>query len=79
MKNNDSQYRVLRLLPIIIGVLLGAVGGYLYYRYVGCVSGSCAISSNPYNSMLYFSVIGALVGLIIAPERKKKGTGTDNE
>lgn len=79
MKNNDNQYKVLRLLPIIVGVLLGAVGGYLYYRYVGCVSGSCAISSNPYNSMLYFSVVGALVGLIIAPERHKKGKEKQDE
>ena len=79
MKNSDNHYKVLRLLPIIAGVLLGAVGGYLYYRFVGCASGSCAISSNPYNSMLYFSAIGALIGLIIAPEKHKKGKETDNE
>ena len=25
----------------------GGVGGWLYYRYVGCAAGACAITSNP--------------------------------
>ena len=44
----------------IIPVLLGALGGFLYYNFVGCYSGTCAITSNPLMSTLY----GALVGLI---------------
>ncbi len=39
-------------------VLLGAGGGLLYYNFVGCVTGSCAITSNPWSSM----VVGALIG-----------------
>ncbi|MEI3072144.1 MAG: hypothetical protein ACLR8L_11105 [Oscillospiraceae bacterium] len=27
--------------------LAGGVGGWLYYRYVGCATGACAITSNP--------------------------------
>ena len=27
--------------------LAGGVGGWLYYRYVGCAAGACAITSNP--------------------------------
>ena len=27
--------------------LAGGVGGWLYYRYVGCATGTCAITSNP--------------------------------
>jgi len=44
----------------IIGVLMGAVGGYLYYHFVGCSSGTCAITSNPLNSTLYGSLMGGL-------------------
>jgi hypothetical protein len=31
----------------ILGVLIGAVGGYLYYYHIGCVSGTCLITSKP--------------------------------
>ena len=27
--------------------LAGGVGSWLYYRYVGCATGACAITSNP--------------------------------
>jgi phage shock protein E len=53
----------------LIGVALGAVGGYLYYYYIGCVSGSCAITSNPVNSTLYGSVMG---GLLLNTFKKEK-------
>lgn len=43
-----------------IGGLLGAVAGYMYWKYWGCVNG-CTITSNPRNSTLYFAVIGILV------------------
>lgn len=44
---------------LIVGIVFGAVGGYLYYHYVGCVSGTCAITSDPVNSTLYGMLIGA--------------------
>ena len=42
----------------IFGIAVGAIGGYLYYYYVGCASGTCLITSKPFNSTLY----GALMG-----------------
>ena len=45
----------------IIGVLVGTVSGYLYYRFVGCKSGTCPITSNPYISILYGGVLGYLL------------------
>jgi hypothetical protein len=35
------------------GILVGAVAGYLYYRYIGYNSGTCVITSKPLNSTLY--------------------------
>lgn len=44
-----------------IGALIGALAGFLYWKYVGCVTGTCAITSNPYRSTIYFAFFGALV------------------
>jgi len=52
----------------IIGVLAGSAGGFLYYYFVGCTSGTCPITSNPYISMVY----GALLGYLLMDMFKKK-------
>jgi hypothetical protein len=44
-----------------IGALLGAISGFLYWKFIGCVSGTCAITSNPINSTIYGAIMGALV------------------
>ena len=31
----------------IIGVLIGGIGGFVYYHFIGCASGTCPITSNP--------------------------------
>ena len=61
----------------ILASLIGAIAGYLYYVVVGCSSGGCIISSNPYVSTLY----GAVMGLVAAgwPESKKVNTSTQND
>jgi phage shock protein E len=60
----------------IIGIFLGAVGGYLYYFYVGCESGTCAITSKPLNSTLYGAMMGGL--LFNSFEGKDKKTKEEN-
>jgi len=45
----------------IAGAMVGAIGGYAYYHFVGCTSGNCAITSKPTNSTVYFAVMGALL------------------
>jgi hypothetical protein len=44
-----------------IGIVLGAIAGYLYYHFVGCASGTCAITSKPLNSTLYGALMGGLL------------------
>jgi hypothetical protein len=36
----------------ILGVFLGAIFGYMYYHFVGCASGTCAITSKPFDYSL---------------------------
>lgn len=54
----------------ILGVIIGAVGGYLYYHYIGCASGTCAITSKPLNSTLYGAMMGGLFFNIFQKEKK---------
>lgn len=44
----------------LIGAVLGAIGGWMYWRFVGCSSGSCAITSSPINSTIYGFLMGSL-------------------
>lgn len=44
-----------------IGIIVGAIAGYFYYFYIGCASGTCAITSKPLNSTLYGSLMGGLI------------------
>jgi xanthine/uracil permease len=53
----------------IIGILIGSLGGYAYYFFVGCASGTCAITSNPLNSTLYGAMMG---GLLFSAFKKSK-------
>lgn len=48
------------ILRVVLSSLVGAVVGFLYQRFVGCRTGTCAITSNPYVSTLYGAFIGYL-------------------
>ncbi|MFN3840325.1 MAG: DUF6132 family protein [Cyclobacteriaceae bacterium] len=63
------------LLKWAMGIALGAVAGYLYWFYIGCNSGSCAITSSPVNSTLYGALMGGL--LLNTFESKKKAGETE--
>jgi len=49
-----------KIIKLVFPVLLGAIGGLLYYNFIGC-NGSCAITGNPYISTLYGAGIGAVL------------------
>jgi len=41
--------------------VLGGGAGFAYYWFVGCVTGTCPITSNPYITTAY----GALIGIVL--------------
>ncbi len=44
----------------LLATLVGAALGYGYHRFVGCSSGACPITANPYISTVYGAVMGYL-------------------
>ena len=66
LKNFLSKYKL-----TLIGIMVGAIGGYLYYYFVGCTSGTCVITSKPVNSTLYGALMGGLLLNIFKKENKK--------
>ncbi len=54
---------------ILFGSIIGGLLGFLYYYFIGCTSGTCAITSKPINSTIYGAILG---GLIISLFNKNK-------
>ena len=65
-----------RNLGMIFFVTIGLIAGFLYYKYIGCVSGTCPITANPIISVLYGGILGGLFHSIITeifiPMSKRK-------
>ena len=53
----------------ILGIVAGAVAGALYGHYVGCLTGSCPLTSNPYTAGALGAVLGAS---LFSSDRKPK-------
>lgn len=56
MKNFIKKYKL-----GLIGIVLGGILGYAYYHFIGCNTGTCAITSKPINSSVYGMVMGYLI------------------
>ncbi|MCU0783240.1 MAG: DUF6132 family protein [Verrucomicrobia bacterium] len=50
------------ILKFIVGAVVGGAFGFAYYKFVGCSTGTCPLTSNPWISSIY----GAVLGLLIA-------------
>ena len=54
-----------------VGLALGALAGFLYWKWIGCYSGSCPITSSPVNSTIYGGVMGVLTLNLFATSKSK--------
>lgn len=65
MKRLSKKYTL-----YLSGAVVGGVAGFFYWKNFGCADGSCMITSRPYNSILYFSIMGALLfGMFIRTDK----------
>lgn len=65
--------------PQIIFTLVGGLSGLLYWKFVGCKSGTCPIKSVWYYSTLYGMVFGYLIADIILGFIKKRKKKTEDK
>jgi Family of unknown function (DUF6132) len=52
-------------LKFLIAPVIGGALGFIYYKFIGCSTGTCPITSNPWISTIYSSVMGLLISFII--------------
>jgi len=58
-----SKNKKIRLKVIL--AIMGAIGGFLYWKLIGCTSGTCSIQSVWYFSTLGGMAMGYLLGDLI--------------
>ena len=71
-KKNCKLPGILRAIAL---PLVGSAGGWLYYRYVGCATGTCAITSSPWLSTGFGCDLGSLQYTVLRPSRSKGRNG----
>ena len=74
-KNLDTKKRIVYSSFIAIGIL----AGYLYWKFVGCQSGSCAMKSNPYYSSLLGGMFGYLIPDTLYSRKKKENQDSESD
>ena len=57
-KIKDSKY-------FISGLLMGAIGGFLYWMYIGCLDGVCPLASNWLIMVIYGTILGGVLGNVV--------------
>jgi uncharacterized membrane protein YdjX (TVP38/TMEM64 family) len=56
--NISEQIKKIDLTRFLIGIVLGTIGGFAYYYFIGCSSGSCPLTSNPYLMIIWGMFFG---------------------
>ena len=70
MKSKVFRYKLLI-------TIIGAIGGYLYWKYIGCASGTCPIKSVWYLMTLWGTAMGYLLGDLSVNFVVKREAGND--
>lgn len=63
----------------LLGAVVGAIAGYFYWQQIGCISGTCAITSKPLNSTIYGAIMGSLLLGLFKKENKKQHLKEDEK
>lgn len=59
--NNERKPNMTVLVRMLIGGAVGAAIGFAMYKFVGCKTGACPLTGNPFISMAIYGGIGAML------------------
>ncbi|MBN1632826.1 MAG: hypothetical protein JW917_01515 [Ignavibacteria bacterium] len=54
-----------------VGIIIGALGGFLYWKYVGCASGTCPLQSSATFMIIYGAIAGVLLASFVKIPKEK--------
>lgn len=46
----------------LVGIILGGLAGYANYKFIGCTTGACPLSSNVWIAVAFGMLAGGLIG-----------------
>ena len=64
---------------VIAGIVIGAIGGFVYWKLVGCTTGTCMITSKWHTSTAYGALMGGLLFNLFQKPVIKETKQNDNE
>lgn len=53
------------VIKMLVGLAIGGVLGFVYYKKVGCPTGGCPITSSPFGSTIYGAMMGLMIGSVL--------------
>lgn len=56
-----EDYSMPGYIRMFMGGLTGALVGFGIYKFVGCKSGACPLSGNPWTATILWALLGAMV------------------
>ncbi len=72
MTIREEIMKNLKWKKLLIFMAIGGLAGYAYYYFIGCTTGSCPLSSNPYLMTGYGLGAGLVLGWDFKKKEKKK-------
>lgn len=61
-----------KTLIVLSGISIGLIGGYLYWKFIGCTNGTCPLTSQWHTSSLFGGAFGYLIADSIKLKEKEK-------
>lgn len=62
---------------ILAGIILGMIAGFLYWKFIGCTSGTCPLTSKWHMSTLFGGIFGYLIADSVKIKENKQEEKTD--
>jgi hypothetical protein len=50
-----------QLTRLAIGAVAGALVGFAIYTFIGCRTGTCPLTADPYTAMIVYGLFGAFI------------------